>query len=122
MLLLARPVESVAAEHVIGNIRELTWFFECLFFKSVCASSCTTSVKRTHIACHPNLFIPNWRDIICVSCVNRISVDHVAQNISRCIIVVQNVMSVFSCIFEWSIYLFWTKRKVLILVLFFLIC
>lgn len=31
MLLLARPVESVAAEHVIGNIRELTWFSNVYF-------------------------------------------------------------------------------------------
>lgn len=80
--------------------------FECLSFKSVCASSCTISVRRTHIACHPDLVIPNWRGIICVSCVNRISVHHVAQNYSKCIIVVQNVMSVFFLVFLNGVFIY----------------
>lgn len=102
-------MKSDAAEHVIGNIRELTWFSNVYFFKSVCASSCTISVKTTHIACHPDLFIPNWRDITCVSCVNRISLYYVAQNNSRCIIVVQNVWVFF--LYFWMEYLFILDQK-----------
>lgn len=43
--------QSDAAEHVIGNIPQLTRFLNVVFFlKSLCASSCTVSVMKYRLS------------------------------------------------------------------------
>lgn len=113
MLLLVRPVESDAAEHVIGNIRELTWFRMFIFLSQFVRAAALYPSEELTL-----LVILIYSSLIGVTLhvflVLTVSLCTMLHKITKCIIVVQNVMSVFSCIFEWSIYLFRTQRQVLI--------
>jgi len=104
-------VESDAAEHVIGNIRELTWFFSNVYFLSQFVRAAALYLSKELTLLVTLVYSSLIGVTLSVFLVfNRSSVYHIAQNNSRCIIVVQNVTSVFFLYF-WMEYLFILDQK-----------